>query len=163
MTNQVFRIPVSPAQRFVLFSITHEQAQQGQPGSGFQITSPEDSIKYRRFNDAFALKVISKVGKKHGSFRAAHLMDETPSMMEVTIENVEFMLSKVAVRPRNAAQDDVIGPLFDICDLVKTGKYQESDYAKDEDGNEVKPFDQLNDRKLWEPAQEPEKVPVNPA
>lgn len=152
MSPQIFRIPVSSAQRFILFSLTHDQGQNGQSGK-FRISTNEDSIKYRRFCDAFKLKVIGKVGKKHGAFSVSHVLDETPYFLEVTIDNIEFALARITVLDRNAAQEDVIGSLFDVFDAAKAGKYVEDEHKTTEDGDEVKEFDEIADRKAWVPKQ----------
>lgn len=111
MAPTTIKIPVTSYQRFMLVDLSH--------GANNRITA-KDGKRYRRFTSNFGLTPIMDALRKHGSVPSQTAADETPALVEVTIESVEYAL-KLAKLERSAQQEDVLGPLFDILELVAAG------------------------------------------
>lgn len=105
----MFKIAISAYQRFLLVALSH--------GDGHRITS-KNGKRYRRFVEGFGLRAIVDASRKNGgNVPTATATDETPRLITVSIESIEYALS-LAKLERSAAQEDVIGPLFDVLELI---------------------------------------------
>lgn len=136
MSSQVWRIPLSPAQRWVLFKLSHAEGQK---------VAGQEGRRYRRFLRAFGLAELSAIARRTGGqVRAAAASDErSRALHEVTAENVEWAL-KVAGGERLPLEEDIVGEVFDLCEDLKAGRtYVEPEGLPD--------FDPAGEAKLWDP------------
>jgi hypothetical protein len=109
-----WKIPVTPAQRWVLFNMSHADGEKVQGQAGRVL---------RRFMRAFGIVAISETAQQHNGVVATMVRDTKPRLHTVTIENVEsaVKLQDIAHTP---AQEMVVGELLDLLeDLKRTKEY----------------------------------------
>ena len=112
---ETWRIPISPAQRWVLFNVSHSDGEkvQGQAGRVF-----------RRWARAFGLDTIGEIVREHGGVASILARDDKPRLHTVTIENIEQAL-KVGEISHTPGQEMVMGELLDLVeDLKRTRAYE---------------------------------------
>lgn len=110
MTDQIFTVAVSPAQRLVLVNLAHDDGQK---------VKGQRARAYRRFLRAFGLMPILETADDHGGKVNQTLrQSRAPALFTVTAENVDYALDLVEVE-RATAVDRTIGPLFDALDDLR--------------------------------------------
>lgn len=136
MSAQVWTIPLSPAQRWVLFNLSHAEGQK---------VNGQEGRRYRRFLRAFGLSEIATIVRRTGGkVRAAGAHDERAlALHEVTAENVDYAL-KLAGADRTPMDEDIVGELFDLLEDLKAGRT----YVAPEG---LPDFDPAAEAKLWDP------------
>ncbi len=110
MSQQTWKIPVSPAQRFVLLQLSFDKGQklQGQQGRAF-----------RRFVRAFKLDRLRDVlAENENRYNPALHSAHAPALLEITAESLEYALKLVEVA-RGPVEEMVVGPLFDLLEDAK--------------------------------------------
>lgn len=116
--DQVWTVPVTPAQRLVLLNLsTHEgQKLQGQRARCF-----------RRFMRAFGIDAISTAAGKHpeGKVNGKLATSSTPALHTLTAENLDYALGLVEIE-RHPMAEMAVGPLFDVLDDLKAGREPEA-------------------------------------
>ncbi len=114
MSDQVWAVAVTPAQRLILLNLSHHEGQklQGQRARFF-----------RRFMRAFGIDTISAAAALHpkGQVSVALATSTVPALHTLTVENVDYALGLVEVE-RHPMAEMVIGPLFDTLDDLKAGR-----------------------------------------
>lgn len=112
MADQVWQIPVTPAQRWVLLNLAHDPGQklEGQRGRVF-----------RRFMRAFRLETIRDALHAHNKVAAEMVSSRTAVLFELTAENVDYALGLLDVK-RAPADEMTMGPLWDLLEDAKSGK-----------------------------------------
>ncbi len=129
---------MTPEQRYNLVLLTYDK------DAGVKVASNDEGKRYRRFVAAFGLGNIVNIGKKQDfSFPISTLISDVQVLHELTLENVEFALKTLNEKERNAATEDCLGPLVDMLDLCKDGKWSESGLE------DLMVFNTANDRELW--------------
>ena len=142
MSTQVHKITLSPAQRWVLFNLAHQEKQKVDGSS---------SARYRRFMAAFGLKTIGSTLRKKEGVRAERAKDEdTTHVFELTAENVEYAL-QLAAAERNPAAEDIVGDLFDQLQELKAGRSLPPP-------EETQMFDAETERLEWQPEEKIEDL-----
>lgn len=134
--TQTCRIPLSPAQRFVLLQLSFDKGQrlQGQQGRAF-----------RRFVRAFKLDRIRDVLAAHDNrYNPAIHNAHAPALVEITADNLDYAIKLVDVE-RGPVEEMVVGPLFDLLEDAR------ADRAIAIDG--VPEFDPASDD--WSPRKAP--------
>lgn len=111
-TVQVWKIPVSPAQRWQLYILAHAETikLRGQEGR-----------RYRRFLSAFGIKGLSPIVQENGSVSETLAKNSSCFLHEVTAENLDYLKRIRDEVPRSALQEDILGDLFDCIDDLKEG------------------------------------------
>lgn len=114
MSDQVWTVAVTPAQRLILLNLSHAEGQklQGQRARSF-----------RRFMRAFGVDAISAAASKHprGQVSGKLATSTTPALHTITAENADYALGLGDVE-RHPLAEVVIGPLFDALDDLKAGR-----------------------------------------
>jgi hypothetical protein len=129
------KITISPAQRFQLLALSHAE--------GNKIPDGQAGRRYRRFMRAFGISQLAEVAREHGRVQASAAGDEkTRDVVEVDAEAIEYALT-LANSPRTAAQEDILGSLFDDLDNIHAGR----PYTAPEGAT----LDAERDRVLWLP------------
>jgi hypothetical protein len=145
MSDQVFEVAVSPAQRWVLLQLSHERD---------RVVTGQEGRKYRRFARAFALDAPLALLRKKSGVRTEWCNDETPALFEVTAENVEYALKVIdESKLKTSGQEDVIGSLYDALDDCRIRK---DGYSRP-DGL-IPAFDAEKDQIAYTPVDMPEDV-----
>jgi hypothetical protein len=148
-TAQTWKIPVTPAQRFVLLQLAHGEGQK---------LKGQSSRVFRRFLRAFGLTAILETMDDHpvppGRPQVGPISSSRqPALFFLTDENVEYALRLDVEQERIPAVDRTIGPLFDMLEDVKAGRY-----APDEDVFALPDYDAAAEN--WAPATEADAVDV---
>lgn len=109
MSDQVWKVPVSPAQRLMLLHISHADGTmvQGQEGR-----------RFRRFLRAFGIGPISEEMRSTGRISKDMAQNETPALFEITAENREYALKLVEAK-KTPLQEVIVGPLLDLLEELK--------------------------------------------
>jgi hypothetical protein len=115
LNKQVFLVPVTPAQRWVLLNVSHGDEQK---------LSGKDGKSYRRFMRAFGLTKIRETlrANKDTGVSSAKVNSDEPELFELTEENLEYVLTMVDKTARKPAEEDVIGDLLDLLEDIKAGR-----------------------------------------
>lgn len=111
--SQTWKIPVTPAQRFVLLQLCFSNGQklQGQQGRVF-----------RRFMRAFKVDSIRDVlAENDNRYDSAIHRADAPALLEITAESVDYALKLVDVE-HTPVDEMVVGPLFDLLEDAKAGR-----------------------------------------
>lgn len=115
--TQVWRIPVTPAQRWALFNLSHNEANKVQG---------QESRKLRRFLAAFKIDVIrDALAKNDQRVSTQQTQNRAPAMVTITLENRDYALHIDATVARSASADAELGDLWDALDATKDGSYVE--------------------------------------
>jgi len=114
-TKQVWLVPITPAQRWVLLNLSHADEQ--------KITAKE-SKAYRRFMRALGLTVIRDAlrANRDRGVSAAMVNSDTPALFELTAETLDYMLAIAEKVARKPSDEDVVGDLFDMCEDLKADR-----------------------------------------
>lgn len=114
MSDQVWTVAVTPAQRLMLLNLSHAEGQKlkGQRGRAF-----------RRFMRALGIDAIAAAADENpkGQVDAKLARSRKPARHTVTAENVDYALDLLEVE-RTPGIEMVIGPLFDALDDLKAGR-----------------------------------------
>lgn len=112
--SQVRQIALSPAQRFIFFTLSHDQAS--------KIKDRAEGKRYRRWVDAFGLAGINRAVRATGSVVASRAADETTKeVFEVTQENAETC-RKLFERELPTVFEDLCGEVMDLLDDIERGR-----------------------------------------
>lgn len=114
--KETFVVLMTPEQRCMFFNFTHDEKQKVKDGGS-------EGRRYRRVQNALALNVIGRVGRRDGGVSAKHALDTSPSAFLLTLENVEFIIDKYVGAERGTSIEDVLGPFFDDVEEIKAGRY----------------------------------------
>lgn len=122
--EQVSKVAVTPAQRYVLVVLSHAEGQK---------VKGQRSRAYRRFNRGFGLTgILDAVDDHKGDVNQALRISRAPALFTLTAENVDYALDLVEVE-RATAVDRTIGPLFDVLDDIKAKRAYEDPVGVDFD------------------------------
>lgn len=114
MSSQIWQIPVSPAQRWVLVNLSM--------GPDQKVKTGQQGRVFRRFMRALALdRIRDSLNTHQGVYNLAQAASEKPALFELTMENIEETL-KLAEIERTAAAEMALGELFDLLADLKSGK-----------------------------------------
>jgi hypothetical protein len=117
--DQVWKVAVTPAQRFALVRLSHTQGQK---------VKGQRSRFFRRFNRAYGLVNILDCGDANGEGKVniKLALDRTPALFTLTAENVDFAVDLLMEVDRDPAVDRTLGPLFDTLEDIKAKRpYEE--------------------------------------
>jgi hypothetical protein len=117
--DQVWKVAVTPAQRFALVRLSHSEGQK---------LKGQRSRFFRRFNRAFGLVPILDQADAHAESKVNTklVLDRTPSLFTVTAENVDYAVDLMMEVDRDPAVDRTLGSLFDVLDDLKAKRpYEE--------------------------------------
>jgi len=140
--DQIFSVPVTPAQRYLLLSFTrHPQANE-------MIKSAEDGAAYRRFLTALGLDLIVRAANQsRGAMNATMVNNHVPARFTLTLENVGVGLWFAKI-PRSLMQEEMLGDLFDAFSVILNLKRYEAPAGMGE-------FDAAADMAAWLPPAPP--------
>jgi hypothetical protein len=140
MSEQVYTVGVSPAQRFALLNLAFGTDEQGRVRKQYQ---GQKGRVFRRFFRAFALDRLREVLATHENRYdpAVHRATE-PAAFVLTIENVEFALELYEEVTKTPFDELTLGPLCDSLEDIKAKR----PYAAPEG---LAPFDPAADD--WSP------------
>jgi hypothetical protein len=111
---QVYSIALSPAQRFILFQFSHDEAS--------KIKDREEGKRYRRWAAAFGIDVITKTARLEGKVNGLTATDEeTLQLFDITVENAEFA-TKLFARELPSLFEDLCGDIMDTLEDIVRGR-----------------------------------------
>jgi hypothetical protein len=123
-STQGWRVPVSGEERWLLFRLIFSQDERGVPR--VMVSSHEESKAFRQMLRAFGIPPIREAAKRsevrnRNAVHPARLINDEPdgpmfgppAAHNLMINDVAFVLSKVACLPRAAMNDVVVGDLFE--------------------------------------------------
>jgi len=120
MSEQTKKVPVTPAQRWALFNLSHAKAN--------EVKGQEGRV-LRRFMRAFGLTAIREALIKHGRVNDDLFNDETPALFDITDENRDYALKLDREVDRHASSEMVLGDLFDELEKTKDRYHPPEDVA----------------------------------
>jgi len=118
MSDQIHEVVITPAQRFALMNLAHDNGQkvQGQRGR-----------LYRRFLRAFGITQILDTADEHkGSLSVAMATSKKPAVFTLTDENIDYALGLQEVE-RAPAVERTLGSLWDALEAIKAKRPYDDD------------------------------------
>lgn len=121
MSDQVFDVAVTPAQRFALVNLSHAE---GQKMKG------QRARFFRRFTRAFGLVPILETADDHqGRVNVELMTSRKPAVHTLTVENIEYALGLDDSEERVPAVERTLGPLFDALEAIRAKRPYDADLA----------------------------------
>ncbi len=114
-TKQVWLVPVTPAQRWVLLNLSHADSQK---------ISAKESKAYRRFMRALGLSAIRDAlrANRDRGVSAAMVNSDAPALFELTAETLDYVLGIAEKVDRKPVDEDIVGDLFDLLADLKADR-----------------------------------------
>jgi hypothetical protein len=109
---QVFDVPLSPTQRFVLFNLAFGR-------NAPEVKDAAAGKSFRRAVRAFGLMPVREAMTKHNRVSVAVANRKEPALHKITIENIGVALEKWATMPRHTSWELEVGELFDMLEEIK--------------------------------------------
>lgn len=107
------QIEITPQQRLQLYNLVS--------GSSLKLKGQE-ARRFRRFSRHLGFDVLAEAeAKGKGNVSTMQARNTTPAAFEVDADTVDRLFKISEETERTPSQEQILGPLFDVVDTIKTG------------------------------------------